>query len=166
MDAILEKAKASEAAKKQMLCMTSGASVNAIGNREEKARGPVRKKTCFICGKKGRFARDPCPAKGRKCAKSLKYGHFASCWKGIIFRWKVVKTANRKELATAKKELEDRQTKWEVTPSRTGEESICICCSGGSTRGGVYGVDFKRVYDECEYRWFCSGSVDWFTISE
>ena len=110
--------------------------------------------------------RYPCPAKGRKCAKSLKYGHFASCWKGIIFRWKVVKTANRKELATAKKELEDRQTKWEVTPSRTGEESICICCSGGSTRGGVYGVDFKRVYDECEYRWFCSGSVDWFTISE
>ena len=33
--------------------------------------------------------------------------------KEIIFRWKVVKTANRKELAT-----EDRQTKWQVTPSR------------------------------------------------
>ena len=36
-------------------------------------------------GKKGHFARDPCPAKGRKCAKSLKYGHFASCCKGNHF---------------------------------------------------------------------------------
>ena len=38
--------------------------------------------------------------------------------KEIIFCWKVVKTANRKELARAKKELGDRQAKWAVTPSR------------------------------------------------
>ena len=38
--------------------------------------------------------------------------------KEIILRWKVVKTANSKKLAMAKKEL-DRQTKWEVTPRRT-----------------------------------------------
>ena len=37
--------------------------------------------------------------------------------KEIVLRWKVVKTANRKELAMAKKKLEDRQTKWDVTPS-------------------------------------------------
>ena len=39
--------------------------------------------------------------------------------KEIILHWKVVKTANRKKLAMAKKELEDRQTKGEVTPWRT-----------------------------------------------
>ena len=39
--------------------------------------------------------------------------------KEIILHWKVVKTANRKKLAMAKKELEDRQTKGEVTPRRT-----------------------------------------------
>ena len=38
--------------------------------------------------------------------------------KEIILPWKVVKTANRKKLAMAKKELEDRQTKGEVTPWR------------------------------------------------
>ena len=36
--------------------------------------------------------------------------------KEIVLRWKVVKTANR---AMAKKELEDKQTKWEVTLRRT-----------------------------------------------
>ena len=39
--------------------------------------------------------------------------------KEIILHWKVVKTATRKKLAMAKKELEDRQTKGEVTPWRT-----------------------------------------------
>ena len=39
--------------------------------------------------------------------------------KEIVLRWKVVNTANRKELAMAKKEVEDRQTKWEVTLWRT-----------------------------------------------
>ena len=90
--------------------------------------------------------------------------------KEIIFRWKVVKTANRKELATAKKELEDRKTKWEVTPSRKGMSvarkafAFAVVDRGSSSRrcmcmarGGIY---FERVYDECEYRWFCSGSVD------
>ena len=56
-----------------MQCMTSGASVNAIGNRKEKA------------GEEGTFRSNPCPAKGRKCEKSLKYGHFASCCKGNHF---------------------------------------------------------------------------------
>ena len=39
--------------------------------------------------------------------------------KEIVLRRKVVEIANRKELAMAKKELEDKQTKWEVTPWRT-----------------------------------------------
>ena len=56
---VFEKARASEAAKQQMKCMTAGASVNAIGKTEEKARDQSGK-TCFICGKKGHFARDPC----------------------------------------------------------------------------------------------------------
>ena len=40
--------------------------------------------------------------------------------KEITLRWNVVETANRKELAMAKKELEDKQTKREVTARRTG----------------------------------------------
>ena len=84
--------------------------------------------------------------------------------KEIIFRWKVVNTANRKELATAKKELEDRQTKWEVTPSTTSmsvaRKAFAFAVVEEAARRGEYGFDFKRVYDECEYRWFCSGSVD------
>ena len=39
--------------------------------------------------------------------------------KEITLRRNVVETANRKELAMAKKELEDKQTKWEVTLRRT-----------------------------------------------
>ena len=39
--------------------------------------------------------------------------------KEITLRQNVVETANRKELAMAKKELEDKQTKWEVTLRRT-----------------------------------------------
>ena len=38
--------------------------------------------------------------------------------KEITLRRNVVETANRKELAMAKKELEDKQTKWEVTLRR------------------------------------------------
>ena len=39
--------------------------------------------------------------------------------KEITLHRNVVETANRKELAMAKKELEDKQTKWEVTLRRT-----------------------------------------------
>ena len=39
--------------------------------------------------------------------------------KEITLRRNVVETANRKELAMAKKELEDKQTKWEVTLRKT-----------------------------------------------
>ena len=39
--------------------------------------------------------------------------------KEITLRRNVVETANRKELAMATKELEDKQTKREVTPRRT-----------------------------------------------
>ena len=43
LDAVLEKARAFEAAKQQMQCMMAGTSVNAIGKREGKGWGPVRK---------------------------------------------------------------------------------------------------------------------------
>lgn len=39
--------------------------------------------------------------------------------KGITLCRNVVETANRKELAMAQKELEDKKTKWEVTLRRT-----------------------------------------------
>ena len=41
-----------EAAKKQMQCMTSGASINAIGNREEKAGDQSGKKHVSFVGRR------------------------------------------------------------------------------------------------------------------
>lgn len=79
---VLEKARASEAARQQMKFMASGTNVNAVGKKKELA-GEHVEKVCYSCGKKGHFARDPCcPAIGRKCAKCSRYGHFAACCRG------------------------------------------------------------------------------------
>ena len=118
MDAALENTRASEESKQQMQCMTAAASVNAVGKRKEKTRDQSGK-TCFSCGKKGYFARAPCcPVKGRKCAKCAKYGHFASCCKGNRSPLESDKDSQQKRARNGKKkkkELEERQTKWEVT---------------------------------------------------
>ena len=107
LNAVLEKARASEPAKQQTQCMTAGASVNAIGKREEKARNRSGK-SCFSCGKKGHFARDSCcPAKGRKCGKCSKYRHFASCCKGNSSPLKSGKDSQQKRASNGKKELEE-----------------------------------------------------------
>ena len=88
--------------------MTAGASVNAIGKTEEKARDQSGK-TCFICGKKGHFARDPCCPSSKLKKSVLRVQNMDILLlvaKEIILHWKVVKTANRKKLAMAKKEDE------------------------------------------------------------
>ena len=108
LDAILEKAKASEAAKTNAV-YDVWSECKCHRKQRRKGRGPVRKKTCFICGKKGRFARDPCPTKGRKCAKSLKYGHFASCCKGNHFPLESGKDSQPKRASNGKKRA-GRQT--------------------------------------------------------
>ena len=105
--------------------------------QRRKSRGPVRKKTCFICEKKAHFAGDPCPAKVRKCAKSLKYGHFASCCKGNHFPLESGKYSQQKRASNGKKRA-GRQTNQmggysEYDEHVSCEESICICCSGGSS---------------------------------
>ena len=49
---------------------------NAVGAKKEYS------KTCFSCAKEGHFSCDRnCPAKGRKCSKCEKCGHFARCCK-------------------------------------------------------------------------------------
>ena len=79
---VLEKARASEAARQQMQFMISGASINAVGKKEDRTGDQVEN-LCYSCGKKGHFSRDLCcPAKGRKCAKCSRYGHFAVCCRG------------------------------------------------------------------------------------
>ena len=130
MDTVLEKAIALETAKKQIQCMTAGGSVNAIRKREEKARDKSRK-TCFNCGKKGYFTWDPCcPAKGRKCAKCSNMDILLLIAKEIILRWKVVKTANRKELAMANKELEvsckERNPAFAFAVMKKALEEVCM----------------------------------------
>lgn len=59
-----------------------GTGTNAIV--ESPGRGTKEKSVCFNCGKECHFAqrRTECPARGRKCSKCGKYGHYASCSKG------------------------------------------------------------------------------------
>ncbi|KAL9964616.1 hypothetical protein ACROYT_G028279 [Oculina patagonica] len=60
---------------------SGGAGTNAV--EERSGRGSKGKGVCFNCGKEGHFAKDgSCPARGRKCSKRGKYGHYASCCKG------------------------------------------------------------------------------------
>ena len=56
-----------------------GTSTNVVG----KPREMDPKGTCFNGGQEGHFARDrSCLARGQKCAKCDKHGHYASCCKG------------------------------------------------------------------------------------
>ena len=73
----MDKIRLWEQARDQVTEMTrNDESTNAVGAK--KAYG----KTCFSCGKEGHFSRDRnCPAKGRKCSKREKHGHFARCCK-------------------------------------------------------------------------------------
>ena len=81
---VLEKARASEAAGQQMKYMAGGSDVNAIRKKGEKT-ADHGEKICYSCGKSGHFSRDSCcPAKGRKCAKCFRYGHFAALCRGNV----------------------------------------------------------------------------------
>lgn len=73
----MDKIRLWEQARDQVTEMTrTDVSANAVGAKK------VYGKTCFSCGKEGHFSRDRnCPAKGRKCSKREKYGHFARCCK-------------------------------------------------------------------------------------
>ena len=83
----LDKARAWEAAGRQATNTTmnpvvmDGDSVNAVKMREEK--GDYKLKEHYNCGREGHLAIDrSCPAKGKKCAKCGRYGHFALCCQG------------------------------------------------------------------------------------
>ena len=81
---VLEKARASEAAVQQMEYMAGGSDVNAVRKKGEKTANHGEK-ICYSCGKSGYFSRDSCcPAKGRKCAKYFRYGHFAALCRGNV----------------------------------------------------------------------------------
>ena len=81
---VLEKARASEAAGQQMKYLAGGGDVNAIRKKGEKT-ADHGEKICYSCGKSGHFSRDSCcPAKGRKCAKCFRYGHFAALCRGNV----------------------------------------------------------------------------------
>ena len=61
--------------------LVEGHSVNAVKTRKEKRNGKSRK--FYNCGREGHLAMDRnCPAKGKKCVKRGRYGHFALCCQG------------------------------------------------------------------------------------
>ena len=100
LDAVLEKARALEAAKQQMQCMMAGMSVNAIGKREEKAGNQSGKK-CFSCGKKGYSLEIRVVQQKEESVQNMAILLLVA--KEIVLHQKKVETANRKELAMAKR---------------------------------------------------------------
>ena len=57
-----------------------GVDTNVV--EDSAGRGTKGKSVCFNRGK-GNFAQSKnCPARGHKCSKCCKYGHYASCCKG------------------------------------------------------------------------------------
>ena len=92
LEEALDKARAWEAAGRQATNMTvnpavmEGDSVNAVKTGRRKGDDKPRKR--YNCGREGHLAIDrSCPAKGKKCAKCVRYGHFALCCQGKSDRY-------------------------------------------------------------------------------
>ena len=87
LEEALDKARAWEAAGRQATNMTvnpavmEGDSVNAVKTGQRKGDDKPRK--CYNCVRERHLAIDwSCPAKGKKCARCGRYGHFALCCQG------------------------------------------------------------------------------------
>ena len=86
LEAAIEKVRKWEASSEQasQMVMPSqgpGAAANVV--EESSGHRSKGKGVCFNRGKEGHFAQDRnCPARGRKCSKCGKYGHYGSCCKG------------------------------------------------------------------------------------
>jgi hypothetical protein len=81
LEVALDKARAWDAAGRQAANMTvnpavmEGDSVNAVKTRQ--AKGEDKNRKCYNCEREEHLAIDrSCPAKGKKCAKCGRYGHF------------------------------------------------------------------------------------------
>ena len=108
LEEALDKARAWEAAGRQATNMTMNPlvmdSVNAVKTKEEKKDDKPRKG--YNCGREGHLAIDrSCPAKGKKCAKCWRYGHFALCSQG-----ESVNYANRGKLDQRRRGSNRRQS--------------------------------------------------------
>ena len=58
--------------------LADGNSINVVKERQQTTNAERRK--CYNCGREGQMARDShCLAKGKKCAKCERYGHFPLC---------------------------------------------------------------------------------------
>ena len=87
LEEALDKARAWEAAGRQASNMTTsppladGNSMNVVRERQRMTNDERRK--FYNCGREGHLAKDRnCPARGKKCAKCGRYGHFAVCCRG------------------------------------------------------------------------------------
>ena len=86
LDAAMDKVRKWEASREQASQMVTpnqevGTGTNVV--EAKSGHGSKGKSVCFNCAKEGHFAQSKsCPARGRKCSKCGKYGHYASCCKG------------------------------------------------------------------------------------
>ena len=87
LEELLDRARAWEAAGRQASNMRTsppladGNSINVVKELQQTTNDERRK--CYNCGREAHLARDRnCLAKGKKCAKCRRYGHFALCCRG------------------------------------------------------------------------------------
>ena len=86
LDDAMDKFRKWEASREQASQMVTPSQKPGVGTNaveESPGRGTKGKSVCFNCSKKGHFAQSKnCPARGRKCSKCSKYGHYLAAAKG------------------------------------------------------------------------------------